>query len=331
MTPRQALRKILRFLLSTRRSRVLAARLVRPLLRLTAGMKKHHRLWTAVELTINREGTKATGHAWFGARLLCDLGDMVPQRIYYSGVWEPDISRMIASRLARGDTMIDVGANVGYFSLLASHLTGPTGRVFAIEPWPATVKILRQNIRLNDITNIEVVDQAVAARKENVTLASDSGRNSGAVSQLTTSPALMQLTVKAAPLIELVGIEALRQAKVIKIDIEGAEPAVLKELLTLADQLSSDLTIVAEVTPAAFNEYDWSLPQLLADFRSIGFKPAHINNDYTFDKNWWRFDPNQEIHLAPVDLSTSNRFDLVLIRKAKSSSSLATSVVAFTL
>src|SRR6185312_15602233 len=156
---RQAIRTVLRALLPTPGLRVAAARIVRPLLRWTAGMPGHHRLWTAVQLTINQAPVHAVGKTWFGARLMCDLTDMVPQRVFYTGVWEPDISRLIASCLQPGDTFIDIGANIGYFSLMAAKLVGPAGQVYAIEPWPPTLKILRHNIQLNGFRNIQVIDR----------------------------------------------------------------------------------------------------------------------------------------------------------------------------
>jgi FkbM family methyltransferase len=294
--------------------RVAVARLLRPALRWTTGWSDHHRFWTAMQFTVNRPGTRAMAATWFGARLRCDLTDMIAQRIFYSGVWEPDISRLLAARIRPGDRVIDIGANIGYFSLLAASLAGPAGRVDAIEAWPETVAALRDNLRLNDAATIAILDRAVAAQAGTLTLNGGMPGNSGATSQHERPLMTQQATVQAAPLAELVGLPALCQATLIKMDIEGGELPVLRELLGLADRLSPRLTIVVEITPETFTNGGWSLAQAIADFRAAGFDAMQITNDYVFDRHYWHFDPAEPPRLEPVDTAAQQTFDLVLSR-----------------
>lgn len=76
----------------------------------------------------------------FRSRIAGDTRDILHQYIYYFGVWEPHLTNWIGQQLAPGDTFIDVGANVGYFSLLASRLVGKSGVVVAIEPSPTILR-----------------------------------------------------------------------------------------------------------------------------------------------------------------------------------------------
>jgi len=71
---------------------------------------------------------------YFGGVMSCDLGDFIGNIIYHFGVWEPHVSAYIQSRLKPGDAFCDIGANIGYYSLLASRAVGPRGAVIAVGP-----------------------------------------------------------------------------------------------------------------------------------------------------------------------------------------------------
>jgi hypothetical protein len=81
-------------------------------------------------------------------RIAGDTRDILQQ--YYFGVWEPNLTHWIVGRLRRGDTFVDVGANIGYYSLLASKLVGPGGSVVALEASPTIFHQLQDNLRLNN-------------------------------------------------------------------------------------------------------------------------------------------------------------------------------------
>jgi hypothetical protein len=67
---------------------------------------------------------------------ICDLDDVIQRYIFYFGVWEPMISHVTEQMLHKGDVYVDVGANIGYCSLLASNCVGGSGRVVSIEASP---------------------------------------------------------------------------------------------------------------------------------------------------------------------------------------------------
>lgn len=93
----------------------------------------------------------------YGFRLQLDTRDMLDYFIYYWRCYEPNETWAIRKILRPGDIFIDIGANIGYFSVLAARLVGPTGRVFAFEPVPPTVERLRHNIKINGVNNITIV------------------------------------------------------------------------------------------------------------------------------------------------------------------------------
>jgi predicted O-methyltransferase YrrM len=73
------------------------------------------------------------------------------------GMWEPGETRYLLSTLTAGQTFVDVGAHVGYFSVLAARRVGPAGSVIAIEPELRNLELLRRNLERNDCTNAVVL------------------------------------------------------------------------------------------------------------------------------------------------------------------------------
>jgi Protein-L-isoaspartate(D-aspartate) O-methyltransferase (PCMT) len=96
-----------------------------------------------------------------GTRLEVDASDIVGSYIAYFGVWEPNLTSWLEGRLRPGDVFVDVGANVGYFTVLASRLVGESGRVVAIEPSPLANTVLRRNVSDNGGENVRVENVAV--------------------------------------------------------------------------------------------------------------------------------------------------------------------------
>src|SRR5579859_1173929 len=85
-----------------------------------------------------------------------------PRWIHELASYEPEVTRVFQERVKPGMTVLDVGANIGYFSLLAARLMGETGAVWAFEPVPHVVEILRQNVCANGYERrIHVVPQAI--------------------------------------------------------------------------------------------------------------------------------------------------------------------------
>src|SRR5664279_1756690 len=98
----------------------------------------------------------------FGKRMYVDLRDSaVSTNLFVNHVWEPEETNVILGLLHEGDVFVDVGANIGYFTLLASHAVGRTGKVFAFEPGPGNVRLLRKNVEANQCGNVWVEEKAV--------------------------------------------------------------------------------------------------------------------------------------------------------------------------
>ncbi len=159
-------------------------------------------------------------------------------------VYEPGVTSLLRRLLGPGMTFVDAGANIGYFSLLASSLVTDTGRVLAVEPYPYNIKVLQANVSLNGRSNIEILPYALADRR-GLLCYDDSAGNSGNVLRLDDDldRLLRSCIIHAVRLDEVLPVEA--RIDVIKMDIEGAEHMALKGMAGLLR--SSQSVIITEV------------------------------------------------------------------------------------
>lgn len=156
------------------------------------------------------------------------IGEYLVQGRFY----EPDVSALFATVLRPGDRVIDVGANVGWFSLLARALVGPEGAVTAFEPDPANIERFERNCQINGFENVRIVPQPASDKAGDVEFhlcADGTGGNS------LWDPGLhpMNAHTRAVPktlALQATTIDALHAGNVrlIKIDVEGAEERVLR-------------------------------------------------------------------------------------------------------
>ena len=136
------------------------------------------------------------------------------------GSYEPEQTREFERALRPGDTVLDVGAHAGYYSLLSSLLVGDSGAVWAFEPNPRNFRSLRANLELNGCRNARAVQLAVSDRTGEACFEAGSGSGTGHLSAGGSLP------VRTVSLDEFCAERGIRPAAV-KIDVEGAELDVL--------------------------------------------------------------------------------------------------------
>ncbi|MGS2589022.1 FkbM family methyltransferase [Streptomyces hebeiensis] len=217
----------------------------------------------------------------FGARFAVDTQDLIQRYLYLFGIWEPHMTRWLRTRLRPGDTFVDVGANIGYFSVLASRLVGADGQVVAVEASPTFHERLSQHLRLNDCRNVRALNAAVSDSRKTLTFVLASSANMGANSIVPyDGPAESSFDIEARPLADLLDPAEIARARVIKIDVEGAEGAVVRGMAAMLDQLRPDAEISVEVTPDRMALLGDSVEELLTTMRSHGFHVYRLANDY---------------------------------------------------
>jgi FkbM family methyltransferase len=223
----------------------------------------------------------------FGARMHVRFPDTIQSYVYFFGLWEPSITAYMTRALAHGDIVIDIGANVGYDSLLASHLVGPSGEVHAIEASPHVYHLLTENLALYQTANVTPHHAAVCASDCSVRVFLHDPRNLGGTTIMPSVARRRSVSIEAVvpgrPLAAIVPEATIVSARLIKIDVEGAEWPVVSGFATLLPQLSAHTELLIEVSAEGLNDHGSSIPAFLQLFRRAGFSAYAIGNRYTVD------------------------------------------------
>ncbi len=172
--------------------------------------------------------------------------EFVGRHIFIEGVYEQDCTNLFSSLIHPGDCVLDIGANIGYFTLLASELVGIGGKVFAFEASPQIMQLLETNVRLNSAGNIVLHEKAVSDRCGVVDFHTSSIDNLGLSSMRHLEEAATKAEVPSVTIDSI--MTELPTIRLVKIDVEGAEFLVLKGMSRLIER--DKPYIILELTDA---------------------------------------------------------------------------------
>ena len=174
-----------------------------------------------------------------GVPLVLDVTEFTTSTLYFGGVgYEPRTTACLARALTDGSVFVDVGANHGYFTVLAAALVGPAGRVVAFEPNPAVFEQLQTHVRLNGFeARVTAIRAALAdAPQDDVPLFVSTAPGNSGLSSLVPEPVTIALgglsldrtvPVRVDTFDRWFQASGLAHIDVVKIDVEGAEDRVL--------------------------------------------------------------------------------------------------------
>ena len=178
------------------------------------------RRWILPAISRLCKGREFTIRAGFGKGLQIVLDESNPA--YILGASEPEVQRLLADSLRPGSVFYDIGANIGFFTLIAARIVAAEGHVFAFEPQPRARQTLLRNIERNGAENVSVIPHAAGSSHRRAFLVD--GPEGHATAHLA----------KDGQLVEVVAIDDVvsgaRPPDVVKIDVEGAEVDVLHGL-----------------------------------------------------------------------------------------------------
>lgn len=193
------------------------------------------------------------------------------------GVFEPFQTEIVKKEIKKGDTVLDIGANIGYYTLLFAKLVGEGGKVYAFEPDPINFGLLKKNVELNGYQNVVLIQRAVSNKAGKIKL------------YLCENNSGMHRIYKSKFCRRFIEIESIildeyfkgfdKKINFIKLDIEGAE-AVAMEGMSRLLQANKDIKVITEFAPVSIKEFGAEPERYLKNvLLNHGFKLYEINEN----------------------------------------------------
>ena len=195
------------------------------------------------------------------------------------GTYEVPIQNIFAQHLKTSDVFYDIGANVGFFSIIAAKLVGDTGKVYAFEPGEGNAKSIRHNAQLNNFSQVEVIEKAVSntSGSGQLLLAKYSGGH--ALATADAPPDLAgELTVNIVSIDDLIAQNKIEPPNFVKVDVEGAELDVLKGMTETIKTYQP--TIIYEIDDGDRTAYERKYGELESFLQSLGYTVTPTENSY---------------------------------------------------
>lgn len=209
----------------------------------------------------NREWVLATVHSqtmWIPNRAISQ---------YVLRDYEPITTELFRTSIAEGNTVLDIGAYIGFFALLAARATGARGQVFAFEPAPGNFEVLRRNTILSGYQNLFCYNNAAADKVGQASFIIAEASDSNSFYPHPLSPKRETVTV------DCITVDSFldgRRADVIKIDAEGAEIPVLRGMEQTLKS-NNRMRLFMELNPFCLKAGGYSSEELMALLLSNGF------------------------------------------------------------
>jgi FkbM family methyltransferase len=194
---------------------------------------------------------------------------VVGAQIIRDKIYEPHVTREMRPLLRSGAVMVDIGANIGYFSLLAASLMGPSGKVIAFEPLFDNCELINLSIRANNLGNIVVYPYAVAETEQMLAFIIEG--SDGTMAELSAG----QFVPPHDQLAHAVTLDKMLRDEpkidLVKMDTEGTEARVLKGMLNIIRHHRP--VIFTELHPALLKaKSDVTPERYLNDIRELGYE-----------------------------------------------------------
>ncbi|GAG12624.1 unnamed protein product, partial [marine sediment metagenome] len=197
-------------------------------------------------------------------------------RGYVTGVYEEDLMLLVKSIIGKGLNVVDLGALIGLYTLTFSDLVGSNGQVYSFEPEPITADFLRKNVKINECTNVIIVQKAVADRIGSSRFITSKSKSIGPVGGiLDSNESNGSLTVDTITLDKYFYELGWPTIDLIKMDIDGAEFLALEGMKELSRH-NQELKLIMEFDPH-WSSNAWSSPQKMIELLlELGFKRGRI-------------------------------------------------------
>lgn len=211
-----------------------------------------------------------------GDRFFIDKDDrVISAELLLSGKWEEYERELFSKTIQPGDTVIDIGAHIGTFTLVAAKKVGPTGQVFAFEPLLKNFLLLKKNVEANGYTNVTVVNKAISDENGSAKLFLSNEDNFGDQRIYDSVENRKFLKIKTVTLDSF--LSKLKKVDVIKMDIQGSEIKALKGATKLLNK-NNNIKLFTEVWPKALRQAGGSANQYLKLLKNNKFELYEIDS-----------------------------------------------------
>lgn len=209
-------------------------------------------------------GRKTLVRSVHNYRLHLDTRDRgLSRTLFLFGKREIDHYRMLQSILKPGMNILDIGANIGYYAIMESLAIGPSGKIVAIEPMLPNIDMLRRNIELNRVTNIEVVHGAVSAETGTGQMFMSTHSNLHTFHNQGSAASSLDSTPVDVPTFTLQDAAAGRmQPDLMRMDVEGHEVEILGQLADLAERNVMSPMVIFETHLSRYTDENDFVPVL---------------------------------------------------------------------
>jgi FkbM family methyltransferase len=236
-----------------------------------------------------------------GASFVCDLHDSIAREVCFTGRYEPQETHIARALVRPGMTIVDVGANWGYFTLVCSHLAGRDGRVLALEPHPLLNAVLMENVNRNALTHVQVFQLAASrgAGVQGFVGFSASDGNSG-LSRSVRRNESEEFQCETVALDALLDGRGCGTVDLLKMDIEGAEADAI---LGMTEGLSRGRYryVLLECHPEALAACGSSLDACVEPFVRFGYRGWHVDHSAAAHERSATADVPVSELLSPID------------------------------
>ncbi len=194
----------------------------------------------------------------------------------FEPIFEPNETNLVKKVIKRGDVVVDIGANIGYYSLIFLKIIGEEGRVFSFEPDPYCFNLLKKNIEINHYNNAMLIQKAISNENGRAKLyISDSYNANQTIHDLHDDRRSIEIeTIRLDDYFR----DYNKRIDFIKIDTEGSEAKILQGMPLLL-QKNKDIKIMAEFWPLGLKKSGADPAKYLELVLGYGFKIYDINEE----------------------------------------------------
>ena len=238
-----------------------------------------------------------------GFEMLLQGDNYLEQEIIKTGVWERQTSAVFKEIIQPGMVIVDIGANIGYFSFLSAILSGPTGSVHAFEPCPEYRKRMLNSLECNCFDQIRVMPYALSDKKQQRNLYK--GLASARMEKWTHADPVFNkihdVIVVDCMTLDDYSSQNLSRLDVLKIDVDGHEVNVVNGGRNTIEKYKP--VIVIELYEPALNDAGTSVTELLDIFEELNYVPYSEQGDlceYELLKDYVISHPERSINIVLV-------------------------------